>query len=180
MTVVDVFEAVGSHAAGKLPIEDLCDLEKHACPGDGACGGQFTANTMACVSEAIGLALPLSSALPAPLDALSSFLNLEAALVRIKGTAVALGSATSSDNVLKATPVLSTLSVLQDEIVLLQAAVVAVGALAAAATPTGASPPLATAATTALNALNAAVPSTGASTLAACVANGPTLSIRMS
>ncbi len=46
--------------------EDLCDLEQHACPGDGACGGQFTANTMACVSEAIGLALPLSAALPAP------------------------------------------------------------------------------------------------------------------
>ncbi|HBX96954.1 MAG TPA: dihydroxy-acid dehydratase, partial [Hyphomonas sp.] len=46
--------------------EKLHALEKVACPGDGACGGQFTANTMACVSEAIGLALPLSSALPAP------------------------------------------------------------------------------------------------------------------
>ena len=65
VTVVDVFEAVGQHSAGKLALEDLCDLERHACPGDGACGGQFTANTMACVSEAIGLALPLSSALPA-------------------------------------------------------------------------------------------------------------------
>ena len=68
VTVVDVFEAVGAHVAGvnDMDIETLTALEKVACPGDGACGGQFTANTMACVSEAIGLALPLSSALPAP------------------------------------------------------------------------------------------------------------------
>jgi dihydroxy-acid dehydratase len=66
VTVVDIFEAVGQHSAGKLPLEDLCELEQVACPGDGACGGQFTANTMACVSEAIGLALPMSAALPAP------------------------------------------------------------------------------------------------------------------
>jgi dihydroxy-acid dehydratase len=66
VTVVDVFEAVGQHSAGNLAEADLNELERHACPGDGACGGQFTANTMACVSEAIGLALPLSSALPAP------------------------------------------------------------------------------------------------------------------
>jgi len=66
VTVLDVFEGVGAHAAGKMSSEELCDLERHACPGEGACGGQFTANTMACVSEAIGLALPLSSALPAP------------------------------------------------------------------------------------------------------------------
>jgi dihydroxy-acid dehydratase len=66
VTVQDVFEGVGKHSAGKMSLEDLCDLEQHACPGDGACGGQYTANTMACVSEAIGLALPLSSALPAP------------------------------------------------------------------------------------------------------------------
>ena len=66
VTVVDVFEAVGQHSAGKMSLEDLCSLEQHACPSDGACGGQFTANTMACVSEAIGLALPLSAALPAP------------------------------------------------------------------------------------------------------------------
>jgi dihydroxy-acid dehydratase len=65
VTVQDVFEGVGSHAAGTMTLERLCELEKHACPGDGACGGQYTANTMACVSEAIGLALPLSSALPA-------------------------------------------------------------------------------------------------------------------
>jgi len=66
VNVKDLFEGVGSHAAGKMSLEDLCDLEKHACPGDGACGGQYTANTMACVAEAIGLALPLSSSLPAP------------------------------------------------------------------------------------------------------------------
>ena len=66
VTVVDVFEAVGQHSAGNLGDGELNELERHACPGEGACGGQFTANTMACVSEAIGLALPLSSALPAP------------------------------------------------------------------------------------------------------------------
>ncbi|WOR15718.1 dihydroxy-acid dehydratase [Hyphomonas sp. FCG-A18] len=68
VTVLDVFEAVGAHAAGSNDMTEakLTALEKIACPGDGACGGQFTANTMACVSEAIGLALPLSSALPAP------------------------------------------------------------------------------------------------------------------
>ncbi len=66
VTVVDVFEGVGQHSAGKMSDEDLGELERAACPGEGACGGQFTANTMACVSEAIGLALPLSAALPAP------------------------------------------------------------------------------------------------------------------
>ena len=68
VTVLDVFEAVGANAAGSndMTNDKLHALEKVACPGDGACGGQFTANTMACVSEAIGLALPLSSALPAP------------------------------------------------------------------------------------------------------------------
>ena len=66
VTVQQVFEGVGQHSAGKMSLDDLCDLEKHACPGEGACGGQYTANTMACVSEAIGLALPLSAALPAP------------------------------------------------------------------------------------------------------------------
>lgn len=66
ITVQEVFEAVGSYAAGRIDFPELCEIERHACPSDGACGGQFTANTMACVSEAIGLALPLSSALPAP------------------------------------------------------------------------------------------------------------------
>jgi dihydroxy-acid dehydratase len=65
VTVVDVFEGVGQHSAGKMPDDDLCLLERVACPGAGSCGGQFTANTMACVAEAIGLALPYSSGPPA-------------------------------------------------------------------------------------------------------------------
>ena len=73
VNVKDVFEGVGNHAAGKMSYEDLCDLERHACPGDGACGGQYTANTMACVSEAIGLALPLSAALPAPYESRDAY-----------------------------------------------------------------------------------------------------------
>ena len=67
VTVVDVFEGVGQHSAGKMDVCELTDLERHACPGAGACGGQFTANTMACVSEAIGLALPYSAGPPAEL-----------------------------------------------------------------------------------------------------------------
>ena len=66
VTVIDVFEAVGRFAAGTCPIHDLTALEKVACPGDGACGGQYTANTMACVAEAIGLSLPNSNMVPAP------------------------------------------------------------------------------------------------------------------
>jgi dihydroxy-acid dehydratase len=66
VTIVDVFEAVGQFDAGKITADDLRALSKVACPSAGACGGQFTANTMACVSEAIGLALPGSSGAPAP------------------------------------------------------------------------------------------------------------------
>ncbi|MGE3624158.1 MAG: dihydroxy-acid dehydratase [Bdellovibrionales bacterium] len=66
VTVQDVFEAVGQHAAGKMSNNELHKLECVACPSAGACGGQFTANTMACVSEAIGLALPGSAGAPAP------------------------------------------------------------------------------------------------------------------
>ncbi|MEN9499513.1 MAG: dihydroxy-acid dehydratase [Pseudomonadota bacterium] len=66
VTVLDVFEAVGKHAAGGMSDDELDELERHACPGAGACGGQFTANTMACVSEMIGLALPFSAGAPAP------------------------------------------------------------------------------------------------------------------
>ncbi|GJL84975.1 MAG: dihydroxy-acid dehydratase 2 [Micavibrio sp.] len=66
--VVNVFEAVGQHAAGEMSDEDLHELECVACPSAGACGGQFTANTMACVSEAIGLALPNSAGAPAPYE----------------------------------------------------------------------------------------------------------------
>jgi dihydroxy-acid dehydratase len=68
VTVVDVFEAVGAHSAGRMSDEDLHALECVACPGAGSCGGQFTANTMACVSEAIGLALPGSAGAPAPYE----------------------------------------------------------------------------------------------------------------
>ena len=66
VTVVDVFEAVGGYSAGTCPLARLTALEKVACPGHGACGGQFTANTMACVGEAIGLSLPHSNMMPAP------------------------------------------------------------------------------------------------------------------
>lgn len=66
VTVVDVFEVVGKYAAGTCPIEEVHALEKVACPGHGACGGQYTANTMACVGEAIGLSLPNSNMVPAP------------------------------------------------------------------------------------------------------------------
>ena len=66
VTVVDVFEIVGKYTAGACPIEEVTALEKAACPGHGACGGQYTANTMACVAEAIGLSLPNSNMTPAP------------------------------------------------------------------------------------------------------------------
>ena len=65
VTVQDLFEAVGEYASGKIKKSDLYALEKVACPSAGSCGGQFTANTMACVAEAIGLALPGTSAIPA-------------------------------------------------------------------------------------------------------------------
>jgi dihydroxy-acid dehydratase len=68
LTVQDVFEAVGQHQAGAMSDAELHDIEIHACPSAGACGGQFTANTMACVSEAIGLALLNSSGAPAPYE----------------------------------------------------------------------------------------------------------------
>ena len=64
VTIVDVFEGVGQHAAGKMSDADLHELECVACPSAGACGGQFTANTMATVSEAMGFALPLSASIP--------------------------------------------------------------------------------------------------------------------
>ncbi len=68
VTVQDVFEAVGKHQAGNMSDAELDVLERVACPSAGACGGQFTANTMACVSEAIGLALLNSSGAPAPYE----------------------------------------------------------------------------------------------------------------
>src|SRR6267154_1159533 len=73
VTVQDVFEAVGSHSAGKMSDADLHELECVACPSAGSCGGMFTANTMACVSEAIGLALPGSAGAPAPYDSRDAY-----------------------------------------------------------------------------------------------------------
>src|SRR4029077_7847875 len=73
VTVQDLFEAVGAHSAGKMSNEDLHELECWASPSSGSCGGQFTANTMACVSEAIGLALPGSAGAPAPYDSRDTF-----------------------------------------------------------------------------------------------------------
>jgi dihydroxy-acid dehydratase len=76
VTVVDVFEAVGKHSAGVMPESELHALECVACPGAGACGGQFTANTMACVSEAIGLALPYSAGPPAEVTSRDDYATL--------------------------------------------------------------------------------------------------------
>ena len=68
LTVVDVYEAVGSYDAGKISLEELKNIEDVACPNAGSCGGMFTANTMASISEAIGLALPGSASPPAEDD----------------------------------------------------------------------------------------------------------------
>lgn len=65
LTVVDVYEAVGSYNAGKISLEELKNIEDTACPNAGSCGGMFTANTMASISEAIGIALPGSASPPA-------------------------------------------------------------------------------------------------------------------
>ncbi len=76
VTVQDVFEAVGLNSVGKMSAEDLEELEQVACPSSGACGAQFTANTMACVGEAIGLSLPYSSGAPAPDEMRDQFCHL--------------------------------------------------------------------------------------------------------
>jgi dihydroxy-acid dehydratase len=73
VTVQDVFEAVGAHSSGKMSDADLHELECVACPSAGSCGGQFTANTMACVSEAMGLALPGSAGAPAPYESRDAY-----------------------------------------------------------------------------------------------------------
>src|SRR5829696_742569 len=73
VTVQDVFEAVGKHSVGQMSDKDLDTLERNACPSAGACGAQFTANTMATVSEAIGLALPYSAGAPAPYEIRDAF-----------------------------------------------------------------------------------------------------------
>jgi len=73
VTIVDVFEGVGKYTTGKMSKKDLDELESLACPSAGSCGGQFTANTMACVSEAIGLALPGSAGTPAVYETRDKF-----------------------------------------------------------------------------------------------------------
>jgi dihydroxy-acid dehydratase len=73
ITVQDVFEAVGQHSVGDLSDEDLLEIEQVACPSAGSCGAQFTANTMATVAEAIGLALPYSCGAPAPYEIRNRF-----------------------------------------------------------------------------------------------------------
>ena len=73
VTVQDLFEAVGQYSVGNMSLEDLDELEQVACPSAGACGAQFTANTMATVSEAIGLALPYSAGAPAPYEIRDQF-----------------------------------------------------------------------------------------------------------
>jgi dihydroxy-acid dehydratase len=73
VTVQDLFEAVGKYSVGDMSSEDLDELEQVACPSAGACGAQFTANTMATVSEAIGLALPYSAGAPAPYEIRDKF-----------------------------------------------------------------------------------------------------------
>jgi len=65
VTIQDVYEAVGAHSAGKMSDADLYEMECSACPSAGSCGGQFTANTMACAAEALGMALPGSGSPPA-------------------------------------------------------------------------------------------------------------------
>jgi dihydroxy-acid dehydratase len=81
VTVQDVFEAVGAHAAHKISDKDLHELECVACPSAGSCGGQFTANTMACVSEAIGLAIPGSAGAPAPYDSRDAYAEASGQMV---------------------------------------------------------------------------------------------------
>jgi len=82
VTVQDVYEAVGRHSVGEMSDEDLLELEQNACPSAGACGAQFTANTMATVSEAIGLALPYSAGAPAPYDMRDRFCMLAGQMIK--------------------------------------------------------------------------------------------------
>jgi len=81
VTVQDVYEAVGKHSVGEMSDEDLQTLEENACPSAGACGAQFTANTMATVSEAIGLALPYSAGAPAPYEIRDKFCMLAGEMI---------------------------------------------------------------------------------------------------
>ncbi len=81
VTIQDVYEAVGRHSVGAMSDGDLDILEQNACPSAGACGAQFTANTMATVSEAIGLALPYSAGAPAPYEMRDKFCMLAGEMI---------------------------------------------------------------------------------------------------
>jgi dihydroxy-acid dehydratase len=81
VTIQDVYEAVGKHSIGDMSDADLDTLEQNACPSAGACGAQFTANTMATVSEAIGLALPYSAGAPAPYEIRDKFCMLAGEMI---------------------------------------------------------------------------------------------------
>jgi dihydroxy-acid dehydratase len=81
VTIQDVYEAVGKHSIGAMSDTDLDVLEQNACPSAGACGAQFTANTMATVSEAIGLALPYSAGAPAPYEIRDKFCTLAGEMI---------------------------------------------------------------------------------------------------
>jgi dihydroxy-acid dehydratase len=81
VTIQDVYEAVGKHSIGAMSDDDLETLEQNACPSAGACGAQFTANTMATVSEAIGLALPYSAGAPAPYEIRDKFCMLAGEMI---------------------------------------------------------------------------------------------------
>jgi dihydroxy-acid dehydratase len=85
LTIVSVFEAVGEHAAGKLDAKGLLEVERHACPGAGSCGGMYTANTMSSVIEALGLSLPRSSTMAAE-DAEKAESTAESARVVVEAT----------------------------------------------------------------------------------------------
>ncbi|HTV28876.1 MAG TPA: dihydroxy-acid dehydratase [Xanthobacteraceae bacterium] len=81
VTIQDVYEAVGRHSIGAMSDADLDTLEQNACPSAGACGAQFTANTMATISEAIGLALPYSAGAPAPYEIRDKFCTLAGEMI---------------------------------------------------------------------------------------------------
>jgi dihydroxy-acid dehydratase len=81
VTIQDVYEAVGKYSVGAMSDADLDTLEQNACPSAGACGAQFTANTMATVSEAIGLALPYSAGAPAPYEIRDKFCVLAGEMI---------------------------------------------------------------------------------------------------
>jgi dihydroxy-acid dehydratase len=81
VTIQDVYEAVGKHSIGEMSDSDLHILEENACPSAGACGAQFTANTMATISEAIGLALPYSAGAPAPYEIRDKFCMLAGEMI---------------------------------------------------------------------------------------------------